>query len=74
VDDVLDFTGTAEELGKPIAADLELGLVTAPVLFAAKENRELIPLIQRQFQEKGDPQRVISFFQKKKKNHLLINN
>ena len=36
VDDALDFTSTACELGKPVAADLSLGLATAPVLYAAE--------------------------------------
>lgn len=35
VDDVLDFVATSAQLGKPAAADLRLGLATAPVLFAA---------------------------------------
>lgn len=58
VDDVLDFTGTSGELGKPAAADLELGLITAPVLFALEESPELLPLVQRQFQGHGDPARA----------------
>ena len=39
VDDLLDFTSTEEMMGKPTAADLKLGLATAPVLFAAQEVR-----------------------------------
>ncbi len=30
VDDVLDFTGSPQDLGKPAAIDLSLGLATAP--------------------------------------------
>lgn len=37
VDDLLDFVSTAETLGKPAAADLKLGLATAPVLFACEK-------------------------------------
>ena len=37
VDDLLDFTATDSEMGKPTAADLSLGLATAPVLYAAHE-------------------------------------
>merc|ERR1712107_82667 len=37
VDDLLDFTVSADQLGKPAAADLKLGLATAPVLFAAEK-------------------------------------
>eukprot|EP00887_Chlorella_sp_A99_P002303 scaffold10.g2303.t1 len=36
VDDVMDFTSTAAEMGKPALNDLRSGLATAPVLFAAQ--------------------------------------
>uniref|UniRef100_A0A8C8DFK5 Prenyl (decaprenyl) diphosphate synthase, subunit 1 n=1 Tax=Oryzias sinensis TaxID=183150 RepID=A0A8C8DFK5_9TELE len=39
VDDVLDFTSGAQQLGKPSAADLKLGLATGPVLFACQQVR-----------------------------------
>ena len=37
VDDLLDFESSSEALGKPAAADLKLGLATAPVLFACEK-------------------------------------
>ena len=37
MDDVLDFVASEDELGKPTAADLSLGLATAPVLFACEK-------------------------------------
>ena len=37
VDDALDFVASDQEMGKPTAADLSLGLATAPVLFASEE-------------------------------------
>ena len=49
VDDLLDFVSSSEQLGKPGAADLELGLATAPVLFATKEFPELNDMIARRF-------------------------
>jgi len=33
VDDVLDFTGDAAEVGKPVGSDLRRGVVTLPVLY-----------------------------------------
>lgn len=54
VDDMLDYTTTAELLGKPAGADLKLGLATAPVLYAWKEKPELGPLIARKFSKSGD--------------------
>ena len=41
-------------MGKPTAADLRLGLATAPVLFAAQKHLELNPMIMRRFSEEGD--------------------
>ena len=37
VDDLLDFVSCEALMGKPTAADLRLGLATAPVLFAAQQ-------------------------------------
>lgn len=54
VDDLLDYTATEKELGKPVGSDLRAGLATAPVLFAAEEHPELFPLIQRKFGVDGD--------------------
>merc|ERR1719287_144722 len=53
-DDILDFTAAASVLGKPALADMDLGLSTAPILYAAQEDRKLRPLIMRRFKEKGD--------------------
>jgi geranylgeranyl pyrophosphate synthase len=58
VDDMLDYTVSGVELGKPAGADLELGLATAPLLFAWKQNPELGPLVGRKFSQEGDVQRV----------------
>ncbi|XP_078661481.1 all trans-polyprenyl-diphosphate synthase PDSS1-like isoform X1 [Branchiostoma floridae x Branchiostoma belcheri] len=54
VDDMLDFMSTEELMGKPTAADLKLGLATAPVLFAAEKYPELNAMIMRRFSEPGD--------------------
>jgi hexaprenyl-diphosphate synthase len=58
VDDMLDYTISEAELGKPAGADLELGLATAPLLFAWKNNQELGSLVGRKFAEEGDVVRV----------------
>ncbi|KAK9456457.1 decaprenyl-diphosphate synthase-like protein subunit 1 [Dipodascopsis uninucleata] len=54
VDDLLDYTVSAQDLGKPSGADLQLGLATAPVLFAWQKYPELGDLIKRKFSEPGD--------------------
>jgi hexaprenyl-diphosphate synthase len=63
VDDMLDYTISAQELGKPAGADLELGLATAPLLFAWKSNKELGALVGRKFGNEGDVERVSGFIQ-----------
>ncbi|CAK0737531.1 hypothetical protein CVIRNUC_000928 [Coccomyxa viridis] len=58
VDDVLDFTGSTMQLGKPTLNDLRSGLATAPVLYAAEEHPELNTLILRRFKSEGDVERA----------------
>jgi geranylgeranyl pyrophosphate synthase len=54
IDDVLDFEGGIASTGKPALADLQLGISTAPVLFAAEEYNELYEIIERKFEGPGD--------------------
>jgi hexaprenyl-diphosphate synthase len=63
VDDMLDYTVSEAELGKPAGADLELGLATAPLLFAWKENRSLGKLVGRKFSQPGDVQQASCYVQ-----------
>ena len=58
IDDVLDFTSSSGELGKPNLNDIRSGVVTAPVLFAAEQHPELIEMIQRKFKGDGDVARA----------------
>ncbi|KAL1896800.1 coq1 putative hexaprenyl diphosphate synthase [Sporothrix stenoceras] len=58
VDDMLDYTRSAKELGKPAGADLELGLATAPLLFAWRDRPELGELVGRKFSQPGDAERA----------------
>lgn len=58
VDDMLDFS-TSAELGKPSGgADMQLGLTTAPALFAWEEEPKMGELIRRRFAGKGDVELV----------------
>lgn len=58
-DDILDFTAAESILGKPALADMDLGLSTAPILYASQEFPHLKPLIMRRFKEKGDKQTAL---------------
>lgn len=53
VDDILDFTQSAEQLGKPAGADLEKGNLTAPVIFALEKEPRLRHIIESEFSEPG---------------------
>lgn len=54
VDDMLDYTSSDKTIGKPSQADLKLGLATAPILFAWKQEPKLGDLIARKFNQPGD--------------------
>lgn len=58
VDDMLDYTVSEAKFGKPVGADLKLGLATAPVLYAWEKYPELGKMIQRQFKDPGDVERA----------------
>ncbi|XP_053876729.1 all trans-polyprenyl-diphosphate synthase PDSS1 isoform X2 [Malaclemys terrapin pileata] len=58
IDDVLDFTSCADQLGKPASADLKLGLATGPVLFACQQFPEMNAMIMRRFSLPGDVERA----------------
>ena len=60
VDDILDFTGSTEVLGKPAGSDLASGNLTAPVLYAMEETPYLQGLIEREFSEAGDLEKAIA--------------
>lgn len=59
VDDILDFTGSEDVLGKPAGSDLKSGNLTAPVLYAMEEVPYLKTLIDREFCEPEDFEQAI---------------
>lgn len=60
VDDILDFTGSIDSLGKPAGSDLKSGNLTAPVLYALEEKPYLEVLIEREFAQEGDLEQAIA--------------
>ena len=62
IDDVLDFDGSTSSMGKPALADLNAGLATAPVLFAAEVYlNDLLPMMERKFRDGGDVEKALEF-------------
>lgn len=60
VDDILDFTGSTEALGKPAGSDLRSGNLTAPVLYALEEKPYLEALIEGEFIQDGELEEAIA--------------
>jgi geranylgeranyl pyrophosphate synthase len=70
-DDILDFTATEQELGKPVGSDLRQGMITLPVILMRDANladgrfrdafeREDVELQVRLVQESGAIQRALT--------------
>ena len=60
VDDIFDFTGSTEALGKPAGSDLKSGNLTAPVLYALEEKPYLEALLQGEFMQEGDLEQAVA--------------
>ena len=56
IDDILDFTSTEKELGKPAGSDLLQGNITAPALFAMN-NRYILSEIEK-VHDNMEPERI----------------
>ena len=65
VDDLLDFTASSEQLGKPVLSDLKEGKVTLPLIYAMenghKEARELVARVleEKEFQS-VQPEKLVA--------------
>ena len=53
MDDILDFIGTEEELGKPVGSDLTQGTLTLPAMLLLKRYPEDNP-VKRLFENRND--------------------
>eukprot|EP00892_Ulva_mutabilis_P010191 jgi/Ulvmu1/7544/UM037_0088.1 len=65
-DDVLDFTSKGSILGKPALNDIKAGVITCPLLFAAEEHPNLIPIIRRKLSTAGDVETALNCVQSSK--------
>lgn len=66
VDDILDFTGSTDVLGKPSLSDLSSGNLTAPTLYALKDKPFLEVLIDREFSQEGDLEQALQLINEAK--------
>ncbi|MDX2098399.1 MAG: solanesyl diphosphate synthase [Leptolyngbyaceae cyanobacterium bins.59] len=60
VDDIFDFVGSTDALGKPAGSDLRSGNLTAPALFTLQEKPYLEVLIEREFAQESDLEQAIA--------------
>jgi octaprenyl-diphosphate synthase len=68
VDDLLDFTASAEQLGKPVLSDLKEGKVTLPLIYAMENgHRDARELVARVLEEKDfisvKPETIVALVQ-----------
>jgi heptaprenyl diphosphate synthase component II len=57
VDDILDFTGTEKQLGKPTGSDLTQGTITLPVLFLIEQYPDE-EAIKQLYRNHNDPENI----------------
>ena len=57
VDDILDFTGSEAEMGKPVGSDLAQGTLTLPAMLLLKRYPEDNP-VKRLFQSRGKQENI----------------
>jgi len=70
VDDILDFTGTEEEMGKPVGSDLTQGTITLPAMLLLERYPEDNP-VKKLFQD-GDKEENIRHVIEQVRNSSII--
>lgn len=67
-DDILDFVGTEEQLGKPAGGDLRQGNVTLPALYAMQHDEEVRAMIEQalstDYPEQADMEPILEAIKK----------
>eukprot|EP01006_Ploeotia_vitrea_P057410 TRINITY_DN68176_c1_g1_i12.p1 TRINITY_DN68176_c1_g1~~TRINITY_DN68176_c1_g1_i12.p1 ORF type:complete len:481 (+),score=271.05 TRINITY_DN68176_c1_g1_i12:107-1444(+) len=64
VDDLLDFEGSSDSLGKPSLNDISHGIATLPVLLASEQYPELLDMMERKFKGSTDVETAIWYVQR----------
>ncbi|MFD3158343.1 polyprenyl synthetase family protein [Haloimpatiens sp. FM7330] len=66
IDDLLDYTGNADKVGKSVQNDLKQGYYTLPVIFAMKEDKkgELAYILDNSSFNKEDIEKIIELVKK----------
>ncbi len=62
VDDILDFTGEQEAVGKPVASDLRQGLVTLPAIYyqeANPDDEDMKAVLNGEFADEARMERLV---------------
>ena len=67
VDDILDFTGKQTTVGKPVASDLRMGLVTLPAIYyyeAHPEDKEMAAVLEGHYDDAAQMDSLVSAIRK----------
>jgi hypothetical protein len=64
VDDILDFTQTEEQLGKPRGQDMASGNLTCPIIFTMQKDETLRDILESEFQEEGSLEEALELVMK----------
>ena len=62
VDDILDFTGEQTTVGKPVASDLRMGLVTLPATYYHEthpDDPDMAAVLNNQYEDQAQMERLI---------------
>lgn len=71
MDDILDFTSTEKELGKPVGSDLLSGHITLPTLYAMSEDENILKGVQAYFNEEEHPLQIEEIILKIKQSKAI---
>lgn len=63
MDDILDFTSSEKELGKPVGSDLLNGHITLPTLYAMNNDQHIYKGVQAYFEQKVHQTNIESIIQ-----------
>lgn len=65
IDDILDYTGNADIVGKPTGNDLREGIFTLPLIYSIKADKEMLsPLLSKESYSDDDIKNIISITSK----------
>jgi len=72
IDDILDFIGSSDVVGKPVGSDLQQGIITLPVIFYIEEEPPQKELLAQVLQYNRDPSLLQHFIEQVNNSSAII--